>query len=648
MIKKTKKIKEILIISTITVLIFSLLSTLYLMILWGQLPVEKLTFYPPSHSQNKIILEEESLVDLKELQVFYQFSAETLHFNEWLIDKIEDNEIRKIENNLAILQKSISIGPLLPNSCDRTYCYQYRIPFDNIPAIFWKGLIGIEDNRFLNHFGVDLRSIIRAIITDVIDLKLTQGASTLTQQLIKNLFLTNKKTISRKLKEIILSIYIETKLEKEQILEAYFNEVFWGSIRGVRIKGLYAASLFYFNKKPDAITPYEAAILVALLKGPNYYNPIRHLDRLIDRTNIVYKRLISLALFPNNENSLWNNSNWQSWHKNLIELSKTRYPYVMALVSKEKKIDKKNETVLNQYEKFIFHNGALSILNKIKTKYDKKDFAIKAIIGNPQDKNINNLFTFYSKIERNKFNALNLEYHQLGSSFKPILYGIFKQLGLSMQDYVETAPITLNLLSGDWTPKEAHNPEQTTITLAHALQKSYNRPLIRISRDLKFKTIEKKLINIIPRLKIPLKEYPAQLLGAMELSLFELYNLYVTFINSECRNESSIDENENILYLLSDPNKTTIKYAVDKFLKNLQFFGKTGTSNNGHDNWYIFNDGPLLGVIWVGLEGVRSDENIRIYGSTTAFKIFQHFARNRGKRFNELTCEPNDYNLEQE
>jgi penicillin-binding protein 1B len=138
-----------------------------------------------------------------------------------------------------------------------------------------------------------------------------------------------------------------------------------------------------------------------------------------------------------------------------------------------------------------------------------------------------------------------------------------------------------------------------------------------------------------------LKEYPSTLLGSIELSMFDLKDSYSKFIVEECKKikEGTRTFEESVLYLLSDPNTTTVENTVDEVMQKLRFFGKTGTTNNGYDNWYVAFDGKNLTLVWVGYEGERKTKSLGLYGATTAFNVFQNYFRDRGKRFNQFGCE---------
>jgi penicillin-binding protein 1B len=619
-----KKIAKYFLIFLIAIMVFAIG---YIVVVLTSIPFDKLRHYASSRiemQQEKFVnFEEGALVQYNEWKNFHLFSSDPKKFKSVERNLIKDESISLIKEGI-LLEKSFKIHDLLANDCKDIFCFQKQLDFAEIPSVFWKGLIGIEDQRFLDHSGIDPKSLLRALITDIREMRFVQGGSTLTQQLVKNLFLTNEKTFSRKLKELIVSIYIERNFTKENILEAYFNEFVWGSLQGIRVKGIHAASLFYFEKRPEMVGPYEAAILISLLKGPNYYHPLRNLKRLKGRTNLVFKKLVELNLFSQKNTAVWGEKRWKRWQKRLSKLEKDK-PFEAAWFTLSDQ-----GSYLNNYEKYIFKSKVNKLLGDLKADLGNKDLSVKAIIG---DISVEAKFKFYSKFERLKERAMTKEPHQLGSTVKPIIYRSFFNLGKTPEDIVLTEPITLELKSGDWTPTEAHTIDLPEVTLLTALQKSLNIPLIRTASELGFAEVEPLLKEFFPKLKSPLGEYPSQLLGAIELSMTGIYDLYEKFIKEECTKE------ENILFMLADPKLTTVSKSVGKYFSNLSFFGKTGTSNRGLDNWYVFFDGKSLGVIWVGLEGVRTDESLSIYGGTTAFQLFQGLYRDRGKRFNELSCD---------
>ncbi len=616
-----------------TILAIIVLGVAFVVITIFEVPEERIQKFNAEiyDTDKKIAFEQGAIVQKNSLEFFYNFTEEKFPFKNWM--KQNKNEINILNNGDIVFNKDIEIQNMSKNHCSSIYCYQKRMTFEKIPGVFWKGLIGIEDYRFLEHHGIDPKSILRAIITDIKAMKMVQGGSTLTQQLVKNLFYSNEKKISRKIKEMIVALYIESKYTKENILESYFNEVFWGSLNGIRIKGINAATLFYFNKTPQEIQPFEAAILIGLLKGPNYYHPVKRTDRLKKRATVVFNKLQSLKLFSTTGIKKWNEKKWTNWIKQLENKSNGHMKKAIWRTTVLKQ-----QTPFNKYEAFSLNYEVEKLKDFIKKKAPKKDVAIKFLISDIETRKS---ISYYSKFERNMSRAINEEFHQVGSTLKPIAYNIFGNFGYTLDNEISTLPIKLKLKSGNWSPREAHKIASDNVTLREALLLSYNRPVIRISNDIGFTKIEQELIKFIPKIKVPLSEYPAQLLGSVELSVQELWDAYYKFINKECLGVAGLKKpwEETILFQMSNPEETTVRRLVGKQMGRQRFFGKTGTSNKGFDNWYIFFDGKYLGVIWVGLEGSREGAGLGLYGGTTSFRLYKAFMRNRGKRFNELSCD---------
>lgn len=596
----------------------------------GEVPLERLdkvaNELDAAKGQNEIYLEGDSLIEngsvvhRSDLELYALFAKE----NRELKLKLAESKSNELDPD-----SDIELPPYYRNNCPTIYCYQKRIPFELIPSPFWKGLIGIEDARFLDHAGVDLRSIARALVRDLIEMKFVQGGSTVTQQLVKNLFLSNEKTILRKVKEVIVALYVEYKYPKENILEAYFNEFEWGALQGIKIKGLYAASLFYFGKRPWEISPYDASILIGLLKGPYYYRPLGRLDRLVSRTEVVTKKLIELGLYTEQELTPWSMEQWEKFQKKL-QANEIERPYYSAwwLSRTGEKTD------LTPFEKLVLHRQVYKVLKT----YDAKeaDLAAKVIIGQTPTE-AGEEFVYYSKFERNQHDAIYSERHQVGSTLKPIAYGIYMSLGSSIADEVETGPINLKLKSGNWSPRESHTNIAPKMSIAEALRDSLNRPVIKLANQYGFDVIEGELKSYFANLQTPLAEYPAQLLGAIECTPSELFSAYQKFVARACSSEAA-PERSILLDVLADPELTTVRRRVSKRMGEMRFFGKTGTSNNGQDNWFVGYDGAKLAVIWVGNEGPRGEGDLKLYGSSTAFEIYQGWLEYRGRRINELQC----------
>ncbi len=579
-------------------------------------------------------LDQNSLIHtrvLNEFDLFYKNRDEYIEFQKNREEQQED-----IGKGIISFNEDLEVPSLLENTCHRFMCLQFRRKFKDIPSSLWKGLLGTEDFRFLDHQGVDPIAIARALFVDIVAMKFIQGGSTLTQQLVKNLFLTNEKTLTRKFKEMIYALYIENILSKEDILTLYLNEVFWGTYQGVYIKGFYAASIAYFRKPPEELSNFEATILISLLKGPQYYNPKSHLDRLKDRSLAVYKRLQEIKLMPAIETA-WNDKEWSKYQKKYIQKSQRKYLRYYYQLSQN------SENYLEPLEKFVLMDSIDEVTKLLKERTQGADIGVKILMADAtcEDYNCSKIFTYYSKLERVKSKAIEEEFHQVGSLLKPIVYDTFIELGRNYDEEVSTDPIVLNLKSGRWAPKDYSKTKVDSVTLKYALQKSKNIPLVRVASEIGFDKLEEVLDFKIPKLQKPLAEYPAQLLGSIELSVKEVYETYLKFIKQKCNeiknNNTGIED--TVLYFMSDAKETTISLVSQGPLRNLNIFGKTGTSNNGLDNWYFAFDGKTYYVVWFGVESNRDKYDLRISGASSAFRIFQNYVNYRGKLPSEIFCQ---------
>ena len=599
-----------------------------------EIPFDRLELYQVSEQAELALgeageLQSSSVVNRELLANFLLFSrvngGADAKINDWIEEKILT---QKGQSSLEV-QSDLKLPQLLKNHCADLYCYQHKMSFREIPSILWKGLIGIEDSRFLDHRGVDWRSIMRALISDLKEMKFVQGGSTITQQLVKNLFLSNEKKLMRKIREMIIALYIEEVYSKENILESYFNEVVWGALEGIRIKGIFAASAFYFNKKPSELDEFEATILISLLKGPAFFHPLRHPERLKARARLVYEILKEQGHYSSEFQVEWSDSEWDDWMKSLKLKtdSLAKRNIWRSLATGPQKMD--------QFDHYILTNSIERVLSESKEK-TTGDLAAKLLIVDLAGGASEEIFRYYTKYERLTDPAIENERHMVGSIFKPYFYQYLLALGADKNQPIQTSEIQLKLKSGSWSPRELARDLPPTVSMTEALQRSLNRPLVHLAQEMGWKELGEKLGNRIPRFLKPLAEYPSQLLGAMELTMPEILDLYRDFISVEC---SRPDWSDGPMGWLMDPTQTTLRRVIRPELEGIEFFSKTGTSNDGLDNLFLFYDGRWLGVIWFGVDGSREGlSGTNFFGSTTAFAIYQSFIMQRGKRFTELEC----------
>lgn len=575
-------------------------------------------------------IEEGAIIHKNDLKTYFINSEESglSSYQDWQRAKFEENILFE-KGNILEVKSNLVLSPLRRNDCKDIYCLQYLVPFDEIPPILWKTLIYIEDKRFLDHSGFDLYSIFRALINDLKKMRLEQGGSTLTQQLIKGVVLSNEKSFERKIKEIFYSYFLESKLSKEQIIDSYLNHVYWGSLQKIKIKGVKAASALYFLKGLNEITPYESVILIALLKGPHFLNPLTQIERLKKRVESLCQVLIKEGAISDVSLKRWTEGEWANWQENLIQQQKDFRMFSIAL---SERMPGNN---LNPFEKYILHRSTIPLENDFR-RNNIEDFAVKILIRDYAPKAEIAPTYYYSKVERNLENSTRLEKHQIGSIVKPVLYKIFLDKGLSWDQKIPTDGVIIKLRNGTWAPKESHHILEKEVLAKEALQRSLNNPLVYLANSYGFDQIEAEIQNYIPQIKRPLKDFPSQVLGSVELSLWEVSEMYLKFIKADCDFQKK--GGEGVLQILSDQRNSTVKNVINKTLSLANIFGKTGTTNKGLDSWYVYFDGKQLGVIWVGVEGNRIKKSTKLSGSTSSFKVFQEFINFRGKRIDDTFC----------
>jgi penicillin-binding protein 1B len=405
-----------------------------------------------------------------------------------------------------------------------------------------------------------------------------------------------------------------------------------GSISGIRIKGVAAAAYFYFGTSIDNITSYQAAILISLLNGPYFYHPLRNLKGLQEKTNLVYQKLKKNKVISSLANEDWNDLQWEKWKKVLEDKKSKSYLKAISYMQK-------NPNLTEIYPKYAMLAKALTTLRAEKQKHPEADIALKIFSKeiNCKEFPCTKEFHYYSKVEKDLLMGIQSEKHQVGSLLKPLIYRFYLNEALEWDYMIDTTSYTLELKSGHWTPKDAKKAEQEYITLKEAYQRSRNVPLVRVAHSIGFSFLENYLLQYIPNLKTPLEEFPSQILGSIEMSIKEIAEVFEEFMQKEC--QYYINDQPNVIQPIFEHGKTTVRYRVPNILKEVRFFGKTGTSNDGIDNWYVGIESNKVTVIWMGLETNKSNPIKGYSGSSLAFPIYINYLAFGGKSVQELDCE---------
>ncbi len=540
-------------------------------------------------------------------------------------------------------------GELLANIFDKEN--RLYVKYDDIPPRLIEALVAIEDTSFFEHGGINFEAIFRALIKDIKAMKLVEGASTLTQQLIKNTVLSRKKTVSRKLNEAILAYKIESELSKEEILERYFNQVYFGH----GYYGVKTAALGYFNKNLDALSLKEMAILVGLPRAPSAYDPTKHLDLSLSRANRVIYRMYSLGWINKNQYKKATDEHPIVYDETL---TKNRAPYIVDEVIKRLKgefsdlktggykiylgIDLKlqqlaRKSLLVGYDAIIKRNidGNNSKLNGAMVVLDNKTGDILAMVGGVDYK-------------KSHFNRATQSRRQPGSSFKPFIYLHALNVGYNGQTKIpDISRVFVDKKSDkEWKPRNYEENFEGMITLENALVHSRNLATINLLNALGMDSVYKDLS------KEGFKKLPYDLsmaLGSFGISPYDFAGFYTTFSNYGYRLkprlitkiESKFGDVQNFevegkkittpsqSFLMIDILRQVVKRGTGRRaqVKGVEVAGKTGTTNNYVDAWFCGFTPDIEVLTWFG-----NDDNTpmkkRETGGRSAGPSFANFVKN--------------------
>lgn len=524
------------------------------------------------------------------------------------------------------------------------------VKYDDIPGRVIEALVAIEDTNFFEHKGINVEAIFRAIIKDLKTMSFTQGASTLTQQLIKNIALSNEKKIDRKIKEIILALKLENELTKEQILERYLNEVYFGH----GYYGIKTAALGYFRKDLDELSLKEAAILVGLPKAPSSYDPTRHLDLSLSRANRVVERMYEIGWIGRNEYELAMNEEPIIYDDSL---TKNKAPYVADEVMKEasrflpdiKTAGYKIYTSVDLEVQNLARDALVWGYNEIlKRDKDANESVLNGaiIVTNPINGDILALVGGVD-YQKSNFNRATQSQRQTGSSFKPFIYQIALDEGYSPASEIPDIPRSFNDGSNkEWTPKNFSKNYEGYITMRRALLKSRNLATVNLMHSLGVK-------NVIDRLKeAGFRNMPYALsvsLGSYGISPLEYSKFYSIFpgggiattpkfieratsfsgIETVFKAEQVTVTKPEQAYLMVDMMKDVVNEgtARNAKVKGIEIAGKTGTSNNNIDAWFCGYTPELLVMVWYGNDNYKPMRYVEVGGRSSA-PVFKKFMEN--------------------
>lgn len=531
-------------------------------------------------------------------------------------------------NGIAQLEPML-IGGIYPqHNEDRVL-----IKLANVPKPLINALIATEDRNFYHHYGVSIRGTARAVVSNVTGGK-RQGGSTLTQQLVKNFYLSPEKTIKRKVNEAFMAMLIELHYSKEEILEAYLNEVNLGQNGNYSINGYGLASQFYFGLPLRELNVAQQAFLVGLVQGPSLYNPWRNPEAAKKRRDIVLNNMLVMGYLSQTDYE-------REVARPLNVISKptlgpARFPDYLDVVRRQLRSEYQ-ETDLTNTGVRIFtaldpiaqtnvqksFKASVQRLEKANSRLDNLQGAVLvarpdngelvAVVGSSQD------FTGFNR-------ALDAK-RQVGSLLKPVIYLTALESGrYHWASPVEDSYISISSEGKAWTPKNYAGNEYGIVPMARALSQSYNLSAVRLGQEFGLASFS----NHLKRFGVtsPIPPYPSIFLGAVDMSPMEVLSIYSNFASGGVKYPARairnvVDSQGRNLTRFGLEMQQTIKpdsayvlnYGLQQVMRvgtgraayntlpsNLNLAGKSGTTNDTRDSWFAGYSGNYVSVVWLGLD----------------------------------------------
>lgn len=538
-----------------------------------------------------------------------------------------------------------------------------RIPLrrDEIPEALVQAIVAVEDQRFYKHYGVDPLGIARALVTNVLRGEISQGGSTLTQQLVKNLYLTRERTLRRKVEEAVMAVALELQFSKDTILTAYINEVFLGQEGSRAIHGFALAAEYYFGRPLSELALPELAMLAGLARGASWYNPLRNPERAMERRNTVLALMhdqgyIEAASYQQAKDAALGVS------RGSLATVRNGYPAFLEQVYQDLARDYDRQALRSEGLR-IFTTLDLKVQHTLEATLEKSVSAVeRSTRGSPAALEAAVVITDASTGEvrglagsrKPGYTGFNRALHAIrpiGSLIKPAVYlAALESPNLHLASVLADESVSIKLANGDyWEPENYDKFVEGDVYLFDALQRSLNLATV----DLGMKLGVAKVVDMLARLGHDkrVNAYPSLLLGAVEMAPIEVAELYQTLASNGfrsglrsveavtsatgepleyygIRSKQAVDASS--LFLLEQAmygvfDNGTAKSVAGKLGAHLPLVGKTGTTNDLRDSWFAGYGDDLVGVVWLGYDDNRSSG---LTGASGALQIWAELMKN--------------------
>ena len=548
----------------------------------------------------------------------------------------------------------LMIGGLYPKNLED----RILIKLDQAPPYLLDTLVTVEDRDFYHHFGVSPKGIVRAFWINASAGQMRQGGSTLTQQLVKNFYLTNERSITRKLTEAMMAVLLEIHYSKQEILEAYLNEVFVGQDGQRAVHGFGLASQYFFSQPLSELKLHQVALLVGLVKGPSYYNPRRNPERALERRNLVLDLLEQQGIATPEVVA--------AAKKMPLGVTKTgsladsSFPDFLDLVKRQLRQDYRDEDlteeglrIFTSFDPILQMKSEAAVREsfaKISGRKGADEMETAMVVTNPETGEVQALIGS-RQAGFAGFNRALDAVRPIGSLVKPAIYltALERPQQYTLTSWIPDEPFQVKGADGQiWKPQNYDQKAHGNIFLYQGLAHSYNLSSAKLGLDLGIPNVFKTLTKLGVTREWP--AFPSMLLGAGALTPIEVATMYQTIasggFNTPLRGIRSVltAEGEPLkrypfqiqqrfdpgsIYLLQNAMQRVMREGTGKSVYNvlpgtLNLAGKSGTTNDSRDSWFAGFSQDLLAIVWMG----RDDNGKTPFtGATGALQIWTSFMK---------------------
>lgn len=562
----------------------------------------------------------------------------------------------------------IELPPLfLSNLYDVSRQKKRFIPFEELPDQMVSAVLAAEDARFFSHSGLDPLSIARALFVNLRRFSQSQGGSTITQQFVKNFFLTQEKTVSRKLQEAYLAVLLEQRLNKKEIFELYANEVYLGQRGSFAILGFSEGAWQYFGKPLGHLTLPECALLAGLIQAPNRYDPVSNPSLALRRRNHVLDLMEENGFITTNENARASQQPVEVASSSHFDYSEA--PYFVDHVRKRLsdfwdgepashdsaiEIYTTLELTLQKAAFNAISDGIQEVEKQLRTRGEEGKRVEAALLAVRPDQGSIVAMVGGRRYENSQFNRVTRAFRQPGSTFKPFVFAAAIELSLesdnpiTLSSFVNDEPHTFHYQGKEYAPHNFRDQYLGTVTLRQALAQSLNVSTMKLAEFVGYPRVAAYSSRLGFSRDLP--PYPSTALGSAEVSLMELTHAYTTLVRLGERislrditffrqEQERIDvptgESVQIMspetaFLVTSALQTAVDEGTGRGVRNRGFrlpvAGKTGSDN---DSWFVGYTPDLVCGVWVGYD---DGSDLGLTGSQAALPVWTRFMKDAASR----------------